>query len=585
MALSLWGCAPTPQQSGQTTATEPVTLAQEPFQESISLALPPSEFDAQFDLAEQSLIRFDWMQASVALQALPQDRLTLPDAAYLDYLQARIAYLRGNQELALQQIAAHENELLSPALSYRRLSFEHHMLALQAEHIGAGKVAHQLQQMAPRDLKADWKRSVWLNLQRADQKQLRAALLQAQDPLWHGWLELALIARTNSYTLSHGLTQWRDTYLEHPAADPLPGGLEYSLQTRSTPSRVALMLPLEGRLAAAGRAVLDGYLAAHFQARATGNAAFDLMIIDTSLYDSAQQAYAEAVLNQAQLVVGPLSKKGVAELAGLPDRPVPVLALNRVESVPPASGAALVQLALSPEDEAVRIAELAYGRGARSALLIRPSNPGTDTLASALGDRWRSLGGQIVARAQYSKREEQASSLKAALGLTASDQRARQLGSLFNTNFEFTARRRQDPDVVFLLASNETEARAIKPLLAFLYAGELPVFSVSRIYSGVPNEANRELNGINLVETPWLLGTDTALRVAIAAGGTSRGIYTRLNALGADAFLLQSEFGRLGSGADALLRGNTGLLTMDPQQRIRRELSPATFDGGELIPQ
>ncbi len=35
-------------------------------------------------------------------------------------------------------------------------------------------------------------------------------------------------------------------------------------------------------------------------------------------------------------------------------------------------------------------------------------------------------------------------------------------------------------------------------------------------------------------------------------------------------------------GADALMRGNTGLLSMDPTLSIKRQLSPATFDGGVL---
>ena len=43
------------------------------------------------------------------------------------------------------------------------------------------------------------------------------------------------------------------------------------------------------------------------------------------------------------MVVGPLSKEAVAELGTRADRPVPVLALNRMDQVLPASGSALVQ--------------------------------------------------------------------------------------------------------------------------------------------------------------------------------------------------------------------------------------------------
>ena len=55
--------------------------------------------------------------------------------------------------------------------------------------------------------------------------------------------------------------------------------------------------------------------------------------------------------------------------------------------------------------------------------------------------------------------------------------------------------------------------------------------------------------------------------------------------LGADAFLLQNRFMQLQAGPDVLLRGHTGLISMDPQLRLHRELPLATFDRGEIRPQ
>ena len=66
------------------------------------------------------------------------------------------------------------------------------------------------------------------------------------------------------------------------------------------------------------------------------------------------------------------------------------------------------------------------------------------------------------------------------------------------------------------------------------------------------------------------------------AGNTGTDSYTRLNALGADAFLVQSQFLQLQAGPDALFRGNTGLLSMDPQLHIQRELVLTTFDEGAV---
>ncbi len=368
----------------------------------------------------------------------------------------------------------------------------------------------------------------------------------------------------------------------HPAANPLPGGLDYLLKSGPNSGKVALLLPLSGELAPAGKAILNGFLAAYYADRAAGGATNELLVLDLDKYPSASSAYDEAVRQQVSIVVGPLSKEALADLATHLERPIPILALNRIDQVLPASGSALVQLSLSPEDEAASVAELAFGAGFRRALIINPAGDWGNKMETALRERWTALGGTVTSSATYNTYDDYSSSIKSALLLDASEQRARDLRTVLGTDIEFTPRRRQDTDVVFLLSRSGAEARSIKPMLAFHYAGNLPVYALPTIYSGVPDERNQDLNGIHLVETPWLLGDSPGLRATLAASDTGSGNYTQLNALGADAFLVQSNFIRLQSGADALFRGHTGLLSMDPNLRIQRELSAATFDGGAL---
>lgn len=577
--------------SAPTVTDSPVDLppsSEQPPEEAlpeISLELPPSAFDVEFYRAEQALAQFDWMRAQALLDTLPVDQLTTTDRVYRGYLQARIDYIRGDQDTALAGIDALYDPLLPPAITWRLLTFRLHMLSLRGDHLQAAQVGTALLAMSPRALAADWKRRVWLELHRAGLDELRADRIATQDAQWLAWLDLALLARENTLAIGQPLRAWLDNNPDHLAANPLPGGLEYLLTTAGNPGRVALLLPLSGRLAPAGQAVLEGYLAAHYAARISGGAALDVLVLDTDAFDSASSAYLAAVNNQAQLVVGPLDKPDVVELTGLPQRPVPILALNRVEQDIPAAGAAMVQMALAPEDEARSVAGLAFGTGARNALVVRPSGAWGDEVETALRQRWEQLGGKIVAVADFTDRDDHSDSLKAALGLTDSEARADRIEWLFNAQVEATPRRRQDADVVFLLARNAAQARSIKPLLAFHYAGDLPVYGTSGVYSGITDSRDKDLNGITMVETPWLLGSQPGLRVAIAAGDTGSDSYTRLNALGADAFLLQTQFNRLGSGPDALLPGSTGLLTLDPQLKIQRELPAATFDKGVLQPQ
>jgi len=203
-------------------------------------------------------------------------------------------------------------------------------------------------------------------------------------------------------------------------------------------------------------------------------------------------------------------------------------------------------------------------------------------MEGALRKQWQRLGGTVSATATYSSLEDYSSSMSLAMNLPASEQRARGVRSMLATNVEFTARRRQDLDAVFLLCKSGAQARSLKPLLAYHYASDLPVYATSSIYRGTADPRDQDLNGITLVEIPWLLGSNPEATMAIAGGASSRAAYTRLNALGADAYLLQSNFTRLEAGDGMLIRGNTGLLSLTPQLHIQRELQTATFDRGRL---
>jgi len=548
--------------------------------------LPPSEFSEQFRQAEQSLFEFDWMTAETILSTIPPEQRTTTDNQYLAYLSARILYTRGDQTGAEQALATLGAGPVSAAIRYKLVGFQRYTASLSGHSLRSAELGDQLLRVTAAGVESDaLRRNIWLNLQRVDQRGLQHAIAAKPDTQWRGWLTLAQASGDSAPGPNHleQVQQWRIDHPLHPAAQVLPGGMDFLLGNTQAIQKVAIMLPLSGRLAPASRAVRDGYLAEYYAARARGRASFDVEVLDILAYSTVSEAYRAATRGGADFVIGPLSKQAVAELGNLADRQVPVLALNRVEQVLPAADTALVQLALAPEDEAAQIARLAFGSGARQALLIRPAGSWGNKMERALRTQWQRLGGTIAATASYSGQEDYSSSMSAAMNLPGSNQRARGVRSMLATNVEFTARRRADLDVVFLLSKSGAEARSLKPLLAYHYASDLPVYATSNIYRGTPDSRDQDLNGIVLVETPWLLRLDAA-RAAIAAGHAGSLAYTRLNALGADAFLLQANFPALQAGEDMLLRGNTGLLTLTPQLHIQRELQSATFDGGALRP-
>ncbi|MEP6389337.1 MAG: penicillin-binding protein activator [Halioglobus sp.] len=603
------GCAgaPTPQtKQAAEVSMQPIT----PVVDAAALRLPQSEHSTVFAAAEAALNRHDWMEAQSQLDKLKQDEipelsdsqettfqytpptLTPNDLAFRDYLLARSLWERGQGDAALAALRALPRYDISPAITHLALSQQQEILDLQGQYLASAAVASNILSSVPGDQSAVLKREIWRSLQRLNTAQIRAGLAAAENLEWRGWLELALIAdpqqRGTNLNSIAALQRWMDENPTHPAANPLPGGLGFFVQqpqpAAAGVNKVALLLPLSGRLAPAAKAVRDGYLASYFAAKQAGDANLEVSIIDTLLHENAAQAYQSAIGDGATLVIGPLGKAAVSELGALVQRPVPVIALNRVDENLPNNQTALIQLSLAPEDEAARIAELAFGQGNRRAMIVRPAGAWGKKVNDALRQRWQELGGKMASTASYSSQESYSGSIQTALNLSDSDERARQVRSMLATNVEFTPRRRHDVDVIFLLSRNGAEARSIKPLLSYYYAGSLPVYAMSSIYSGIPDPRDKDLNGINLVDLPWLLGSSPQLRVAIAAGGTGSDNYTRLNALGADAFLLQQRFSQLQAGPDALIQGNTGLLSMNPLLQIERETAAATFAGGKLEP-
>jgi len=138
-----------------------------------------------------------------------------------------------------------------------------------------------------------------------------------------------------------------------------------------------------------------------------------------------------------------------------------------------------------------------------------------------------------------------------------------------NNKTTLMQQRRQDFDVIFLLAP-PASARQIMPLLRYYYADNIPVYSTSVIYSGVPSpEKDSDLNGIIFCDTPWSLQQN--------ASGVSA---NRLYAVGQDAYALGNQLTRMRALPNFPLYGATGAITLTPQQQFYRRLPWATMHDG-----
>ena len=588
----LSGCAsaPTQQTGDQRPADEIVTLPPETGEE--------TAFTARLQEAEQLLARRQLLPAASILRDLDDSKLTTSERVRVLAMDIELLYLQGDTAAALARLRQGIPLLgpMDPALREPLDRWQLRLVLTEEGPLAAARLADRLL-LTSEDPVRDTAlvEFIWHNLQRSALATLEAELQQPVAQHWRAWLELALLAADVMESPDVQLTQlelWRERYADHRAAQQLPGGLQ-ALAHGAPPQRVALLLPLGSGASDRARALLQGYLAAQFEARQRGWPEQELMVMDTAAQPDFGTAYQVAVRAGAELVIGPLTRE---ELLGwLPgeETRVPVMTLawhpdaDSFAQPPVDTGTgeslplvAPVQLDLAATDEARQLARLGYDSGARTALLIRPAGDWGDRMSDTLGQAWTAREGELRAIATFSGQADYSSSLKEALNLSESEGRATRLRRLLGEPTEFTPRRRQDVDVVFLLSETPQDARSIKPLIAFHYAGGLPVYSNSAIFSGrVDPQRDRDLNGIRLLEIPWLLEAEGNMQQALAAAGSEE-LWASLHALGADAFMLNWRLAQLRSSPAARVRGSTGLLNMDASGRVHRELVSAQFEGG-----
>ncbi len=426
---------------------------------------------------------------------------------------------------------------------------------------------------------------LWQTLMELPYDDLQLESQLRDDMLAKGWYTLAALSKNNQTNLGQQIAeveQWMFSWPEHPASLRLPADLQLLKQLdKDKPEQIAILLPFSGRFESVANAIRDGIMAAYYDATSHENNVPDLRIYDTSS-DEINTIYDDAVLNGAQLIIGPLEKEKIADLALRMDLPVPTLALNRIETDMPVP-AGLFQFGLSLEDEAEQVAEQAWRDGHRRAMVLAPSSTSGDRSVESFQQRWLTLGGEMTTDYRYADQSRYSALVKRALKIDESEQRRRQVQSLIGKRLEFEPRRRKDIDYIFLYSHN-TAARQLKPILAFHYAGDVPVYSLRNIYNGKTNtKRDRDLNGIRFTTLPWFFDKNLPEKRAIMSA-VDNANYQFLYALGVDAYHIHPRLRQLKEVKQAHFYGTTGNLHLDDQQRIRREQIWAKFSGGRATP-
>ncbi|BBM02319.1 penicillin-binding protein activator [Microbulbifer sp. GL-2] len=425
----------------------------------------------------------------------------------------------------------------------------------------------------------------WQLLTQLPSSELRDRANKSSDTQMRGWYQLALLGRDTQTDISSqlsALSRWRERWPAHSANTHAPQALQ--LLERLAAQRadsIALLLPLTGSLGSAGRAIRDGFMAAHYTALNAGAATPRVMVYDTGIQQPFEKVYQSAVDAGAQIIIGPLDKSKVANLLATEKLPVPTLALNYGDQGRLTDD--LVQFGLAVEDEARQIAQHAYRQGHRQAMVLTTNSSWGQRGAEAFEEEWRNLGGSVSIGKTFSNNSKFANLVSDALLIPASKARKKELQGRMGTSLEFTPRRRDDIDMVFVAALPQ-QARQLNPMLTYYYAGDLPVYATSHVFGGSVNpNRDRDLNGVHFTALPWLFENNQT-KQEIEQQASPAPAFARLYALGADAFRLYPRIPMLRQFPQQKVHGLTGALSLSADGRIVREQMWARIEKGVPVP-
>ncbi len=570
LVLGLSGCATSPAldeskvlatvpgaELTQATALEAQGKAMEAARLYLDLAVkarPPARAQLQLKAVDAYLSAGQTAPARQTLDAIPSQELTATQREMLLLAQADLALLTGRPQDATRFLGRMEVQSLPRDLKARRLGTLASAQRLANSPLDAAKTLSDLDRLLEQnDQRLVNQVSLLSTLNTLPQAELQK-LTRTGSWAMRGWAEIALLTRqagADPSQLEIRYRQWQRGRSGHPALPELARAYSRNLSGGyQSGDRVTVMLPRSGRFAAAARAVREGIEAA--SRVDTGTPRPRLEFADSTNAGRVGAIHARAIKDGAHYVIGPLEKPAVDALASERTLKVPTLALNESTRAERRTDN-LFQFSLSPENEAAEVANKAFARGLKRALLLYPEGAWGNRLASAFRQQWLSLGGTLAGQSSFNP------------AVASYDQTVQKLlGGA-------------PADLLFLVATADM-ARKIHPVIRNASTRPLTVISTSHVYVGdFDPKRDAGLVGLYFVDIPWMFDVGGDGPLSRRRLSNSADPLARLHAMGVDAYRLAPRLTNLAKNPGAYYPGQTGGLSINSLGRIQRQLELGRF--------
>jgi len=462
-----------------------------------------------------------------------------------DLLEAELALSR-QQATRASSLLAVDDARIPATVRERWLELQARAFQAEGRYLDATRTRLRLIALLPADERREAQRELLDLIAAVDRARLHADLAPlAADDVLRPWLERAL--RANG---------------ESPARAPIaPGSAVGTMVAASNGEmeregfvplrKLGVLLPTSGEYAAAGKAILDGVMSAHYRSAAASS----LQVYDVGgTRRSALDAYQQALRDGVDAVLGPVERDQVDALLEAADGRVPVLALNHPEAKTIASENSF-RFGLVPEEEAAYAAERMIAEGATRIAVFGTNEDWSERALAAFDSQLRALGGSISGRRLLRDSDvDFADAIAALVGTPGTPPEALLADGIF-------------------IAVRASTARLLVPQLRVSDAGALPLLATSHVFSGaVQATVDKDLDGLVFMDAPWTHGSVVGLpsRDALAHDLGAAANSPRLFAFGLDAYQVLPYLAHLRAQPGRYLDGASGLLLADTFGRVRR---------------
>lgn len=421
---------------------------------------------------------------------------------------------------------------------------------------------------------------LWLAIQNLTQNEIDE-LFQQQRPLLNGWLNISGILRNQSLSIEQQLVMFHDWQAEnpsHPAALSPPQDFQImSSVEKMTLTNIVLMLPMSGKLERASQAIVDGFFVNYYNQKETRP---KITIINVDNYSNIADAVAAANEQQPDVIIGPLQKNNVAQVGRL-HLPYPVIALNQLDINQHTKN--LYHFSLNAEDEIYELIAFAKQEGATKAAILSTQ----DTWALKQSDEFRAAATEenviITSNQSYANTPKgRQDAIQKLLLINESHARKKLVEQWTGTKVDSISRSREDLDYVYYVGKLN-DAKQIRPLLDFYFANKIPMLSSSTLNDSEPDKSINpsDIERILFTEVPALTPNNTSL--AALPKNQNSNILRRLQALGADAYLLANKYPLFTLLPSTKIAANTGIITMDENGIFHKRPEIMTYRKGHLV--